>query len=279
MFAIAVALSSSVCWGVSDFVGGMQARRLSLLNLIVLSQGIGLTCLIVVVAARGSAPPHLVRLLPAVAAGIGGVAALAAFYRALAIGTMSIVAPISATGVAVPVIVGIASGDRPAALQVAGILAAILGVVLASREESADSERRIVRASIGLALLAALGFGGFFVGMRSSARADVLWALVAARGAGVIGLLLVIGVRREAVGAGRNAFAPLAAIGLLDLAANGLYAIASRHGALSEVAVAASLYPVATVLLARAVLGERVRRVQEVGIFAAIAGVVLIAAG
>jgi drug/metabolite transporter (DMT)-like permease len=279
VFAIAVALSSSVCWGVSDFVGGMQARRLSVLNLMVLSQGIGVVCLVVVVAVRGSAPPHLVRLLPAVAAGIGGVAALAAFYRALAIGTMSIVAPISATGVAVPVVVGVASGDRPAAVQVAGILAAIVGVVLASREKSAGSERKIARASIGLALLAAIGFGGFFVGMRSSARADVLWALLAARGAGVIALLLVIGVRREAVGAGRDALRPLVAIGVLDLAANGLYAIASRHGALSEVAVAASLYPVATVLLARAVLGERVRRVQELGIFAAIAGVVLIAAG
>jgi drug/metabolite transporter (DMT)-like permease len=279
VFAIAIALSSSVCWGVSDFVGGIQARRLSLLNLMLLSQGIGLACLIVLVAARGSGPPHLVRLLPAVAAGIGGIAGLAAFYRALAIGTMSIVAPISATGVTVPVVVGIASGDRPAALQVAGILAAIVGVALASRERSAGSRRQIARASIGLALLAALGFGGYFVGMRSSARADVLWALLSARGAGVIALLLVIRVRREAVGAGRDALGALAAIGILDLAANGLYAIASRHGALSEVAVAASLYPVATVLLARAVLGERVRRIQEVGILTAIAGVVLIAAG
>ncbi|MDQ6605893.1 MAG: DMT family transporter [Actinomycetota bacterium] len=279
MLAIAIALSSSVCWGVSDFVGGIQARRLSLLNLMLLSQAIGCACLIVLVAARGSAPPHLVRLLPAVAAGIGGVAGLAAFYRALAIGTMSIVAPISATGVTVPVVVGIASGDRPAALQIAGILAAVAGVALASRERSAGSERQIARASLGLALLAALGFGGYFVGMRSSARADVLWALLAARGAGVIALLLVIGVRREAVGAGRDALGALVAIGVLDLAANGLYAIASRHGALSEVAVAASLYPVATVLLARALLGERVRRVQEVGILAAIAGVILIAAG
>ena len=279
MLAIAIALSSSVCWGVSDFLGGMQARRLSLLNLMLLSQGIGLACIIVLLAARGSAPPHLVRLLPAVAAGVGGVAGLAAFYRALAIGTMSIVAPISATGVSVPVVVGIASGDRPAVLQVAGILAAIVGVALASREPSTGSQRQVVRASIGLALLAALGFGGYFVGIRASARADVLWSLFAARGGGVLVLLLVIVVRRETVGAGREALGALAAIGILDLAANGLYAIASRHGALSEVAVAASLYPVATVVLARAVLREQVRRIQEVGIVAAIAGVVLIAAG
>ncbi len=306
MLAIAIALSSSICWGVSDFVGGIQARRMPLMNLMLLSQGIGVACLIVLVAARGSAPPHLVRLIPAAAAGIGGVAALTAFYRALSIGTMSIVAPISATGVTVPVIVGIASGDRPAAVQVGGILAAIIGVALASREQSDGSGRQIARASIGLALLAALGFGGYFVGMRSSARADVLWALLAARGAGVLALLLVVAVRRDAVGAlrgrqavgarhgrepvrarrgrealgaRRGALPALAAIGMLDLAANGLYAIASRHGALSEVAVAASLYPVATVVLARAVLGERVRRIQEVGIVAAITGVVMIAAG
>jgi drug/metabolite transporter (DMT)-like permease len=279
VLAIALALGSSMCWGVSDFLGGIQARRLSVLNLLLLSQAVGLVCLIVVVVARGSAPPHLVRLLPAAAAGIGGVAALTAFYRALAIGTMSIVAPISATGASVPVIVGIASGDHPAALQLVGILAAIAGVVLSSRDQSAGSQRQVARASVGLALLAALLFGVYFVGMRSAARADVLWALLVARAAGVIGLLLAVTVSRRAVGAGRVALGTLAAIGLLDLGANGLYAIASRHGALSEVGVAASLYPVATVLLARAVLGERVRRVQEAGIVTAIAGVVLIAAG
>jgi drug/metabolite transporter (DMT)-like permease len=280
MFALVLALSSSACWGVSDFIGGVSARRVPLLRVMLVSQGVGLCVLTVVIAARGAAPPDLLRLLPAAAAGVGGVAALAAFYRALAIGTMSIVAPISATGVAVPVLVGVAGGDRPAALQVVGIVAAVIGVVLASRETDAGiQQRRIARTSLVLALVAALGFGSYFVGIRASARADVLWALFVSRGAGVLALVVAALIRGGAGGASRESLLPLAVMGILDLSATGLYAVASRHGLLSVVAVAASLYPLATVLLARALLGERVRRSQELGIAAAVTGVVLIAAG
>jgi drug/metabolite transporter (DMT)-like permease len=280
MLAIILALSSSLCWGVSDFIGGVSSRRVALLRVMLISQGVGLCLLIVVVAAHGAGPPDLVRMLPAAAAGVGGVAALAAFYRALSIGTMSIVAPISATGVAVPVIVGVAGGDRPAALQVVGILAAVVGVVLASRESDAGlQQRRVARASLALALVAAVGFGSYFVGIRASARADVLWALLVSRGAGFVALAALAAIRGGVGAGGRASFAPLAAMGILDLSATGLYAVASRHGLLSVVAVAASLYPLATVLLARALLGERVRRSQELGIAAALTGVVLIAAG
>ena len=280
MLAIVFALSSSLCWGVSDFIGGVSSRRVALLRVMLISQSVGLCLLIVVVAARGAGPPDLVRMLPAAAAGVGGVAALAAFYRALSIGTMSIVAPISATGVAVPVIVGVAGGDRPAALQVVGILAAVVGVVLASRESDAGlQQRRVARASLALALVAAVGFGSYFVGIRASARADVVWALLVSRGAGFVALAALAAIRGGVGAGGRGSFAPLAAMGILDLSATGLYAVASRHGLLSVVAVAASLYPLATVLLARALLGERVRRSQELGIAAALTGVVLIAAG
>jgi drug/metabolite transporter (DMT)-like permease len=280
VLALALALSSSLCWGVSDFLGGVQARRVALLWVVLVSQGAGLCLVIVVLASRGVGPPDLVRLLPAIAAGIGGVAALAAFYRALAIGTMSIVAPISATGVAVPVIVGVAGGDRPGALQVAGILAAVVGVVLASRENDAGLEQRqVARASLSLALVAAVGFGSYFVGIRASARADVLWTLFVSRGGGVAVLTAAAVLGGGAGGFSREAILPLTLMGILDLSATGLYAIATRHGLLSVVAVAASLYPLATVVLARVVLGERVRRVQEFGIAAALAGVLMIAAG
>lgn len=279
MVAIALALSSSVCWGVSDFIGGLQARRDSVLRVMLISQGVGVVCLVVVLSVRAAAPPPMVKLLPAAAAGLGGVIALSAFYRALAIGTMSIVAPISATGVAIPVVVGIASGDRPAALQMCGIAACVVGVVLASREHSEASTGHVARAAVLLSLVAAAGFGAYFVGMRSAARADVPWALFVARTTGVIAIMIAVGMRREAIRWRWEGFGALVAVGLLDLSANALYAVASRHGALSEVAVAASLYPVATVILARVVLGERVARVQEVGIVTALAGVVLVAAG
>jgi drug/metabolite transporter (DMT)-like permease len=246
------------------------------------SQAAALLGLLVVVAARGAGPPDLVKLLPALGAGAAGMVALTAFYRALAIGTMSIVAPISSTGAVVPVVVGIAQGERPAALQVAGIAAAIVGVIMASREDDAALRRdaRVPsRLSIPLALVAAAGFGTFFVGLRSSAKVDVAWALLAARLAGVALIAAGALLRRPAAVRDRRALGTLAAVGLLDLSANGLYAIATRHGLLSVVAVAASLYPLGTVMLARVLLGERVRRVQEAGIVAALTGVVLIAAG
>lgn len=249
---------------------------------VLISQGVGLCAVIVLLAARGAGPPDLVRLLPAAAAGIGGGAALTAFYRALAIGTMSVVAPIAATGVAVPVLVGVAGGDHPASLQLVGIFAAVVGVVLASREQAPGARwHGTTQASVGLALIAALGFGSYLVGIRVSARADVLWALLASRSAGALALLAGAAVWGALGGSGlaRLRFWPLVAIGALDLSANGLYALATRHALLSVVAVAASLYPLATVLLARALLGERVRRVQALGIAAALAGVALIAAG
>jgi drug/metabolite transporter (DMT)-like permease len=281
VLGIAFALSSSLSWGVSDFIGGMQARRLPLLRLMLISQGIGLITVAVVVALRGQGPPDTGRLLAAAAGGLGGVAGLTAFYRALAIGTMSIVAPIAATGVCVPVVVGIAGGEHPAAIRLAGIAAAIAGVVLASREQpqGAQATPRHSRASVLLALVAALGFGAMAVGLRSGARGDVLWALLASRVAGVGSIALLFAVLRPPKGQARMRPVPLLAMGVLDVSANGLYALATRHGLLSIVSVAASLYPLVTVLLARTLLGERVHRVQELGVLAALAGVVLIAAG
>src|SRR5204863_2285366 len=160
MLAVALGLGSSLFWGLADFGGGLQSRRFPLIAVLVVSQAVGLAGIALIVALSGQPAPPLADLWPAAAGGAGGLLALAAFYRALAIGTMSIVAPISATGSAVPVIVGIATGDRPALLQLLGIGAATAGIVLASRELPTDSERAAAsRLSIGLALFAALGFG------------------------------------------------------------------------------------------------------------------------
>lgn len=279
MLGVALALSSSLCWGVADFIGGTQSRRSAVLRVVLVSQGAGLVVLSVVMAARGHAPPALHRLWPAAAGGLAGVAALAAFYRGLSIGTMSIVAPIAATGVALPVLVGLAGGDHPATAQLVGIVAAVAGVVLASREPAKGaSARSVARLSVGLALLAALGFGCFFIGLRASARADPLWASFAARVASVTALSLV-GLRHRSALASRGGTPLIMLAGTLDVSANVLFAVASRHGLLSVIAVLSSLYPLATVVLARVVLGERVQRIQEVGIVAALGGVLLIAAG
>ncbi|MHB8691729.1 MAG: EamA family transporter [Solirubrobacteraceae bacterium] len=281
MVAIALALASSVCFGVCDFIGGLQTRKMALLGVLVISQLVAFVLLVVILSLSGDSPPPLVKLLPAMAAGIGGMIALSAFFRALAIGTMSIVAPISSTGVAVPVLVGVASGNRPGVLQVIGIVVAVAGVIAASREPHDDGVRP-AGAGIALALGAAIGFGGYQVGIRASAQSSVLWTLGAARLSAVLVLLAVLAVKRTRLLPEERSLAPLASLvllGVLDLFGNVLYAIATRHGELAIVAVLASLYPVSTVVLARAVLAERIQRIQEVGIVTALLGVLLIAAG
>jgi drug/metabolite transporter (DMT)-like permease len=280
MLAIALGLGSAACWGLADFVGGVQSRRVPVAAVMLVSQATGLVVVLLLVAASGERSPGFPALAPAALAGVGGAVALSAFYRALAIGTMSIVAPISATGAAVPVVVGLATGDRPGALQLAGIGAAAVGVVLASRERHEEAERAAAgRTSIGLALFAALGFGSFFVGMDAAADDSILWALLTARAATVAAVLAAATVLRPELPDRPRALAWLAGIGVCDLAANGLYAAASTEGLLSVVAVLGSLYPVATILLARAILRERIRPVQAAGVVVALAGVVLIAGG
>jgi drug/metabolite transporter (DMT)-like permease len=213
-------------------------------------------------------------------AGTAGIVALGCFYRALAIGTMSVVAPISATAAAVPVLVGLAEGERPSTLQVAGMAIALAGVILASREPIEEGGPPPNRAAVGLALVAAAGFGTFFVGIdRASVDGDVAGVIVVSRSCSLA--LLVIGalLARPALPRDAASLAVLAMVGVLDLGANGLYALATREGLLSVVAVLGSLYPAVTVVLARVVLAERIARVQEAGVVLALAGVVAISAG
>jgi drug/metabolite transporter (DMT)-like permease len=281
MLAVALGLSSAVCWGLADFLGGLQSRSVRVLAVLLVSQAAGLIVIAVALAIAQPDLPPVGDLWPPAAAGLAGALALSAFYRALAIGTMSIVAPISSTGAALPVIVGIATGDRPSAVQVLGIVAAVGGVVLASREldEDRPATAAPARASVALALMAALGFGAFFIGMKAGADASVPWALFAARAASVTAVLAAVVALRVPLPTAPRRLGALVLVGLLDAGANGLYAAAATEGLLSVVAVLGALYPVSTVLLARAVLGERVRRIQEVGIVTALAGVALIAAG
>ncbi len=282
MLAAVLALASSLSWGLSDFLGGFQSRRHDLLAVMLLSQGLALAILIVAVLA--GAPTEHDSAATAWAAGVGalGLLGLVAFYRALAIGTMSIVAPISATGVAIPVLVGLASGERPGALQVAGIVLACGGVVLAAREApSADAEaRRTGRTAVGLALLAAIGFGSFFAGIdRAEQTADVAWVLLCARTADVLLLVAAALVLRPRIPTAPAALAALAAIGVFDLLANYLFVLAAGRGLLSVVGVIGSLYPAVTVMLARFVLHERLSRTQNAGVLITLAGVVALAAG
>ncbi len=282
MAAIALALGSSVLWGLSDFLGGLKSRSYRVPFVLTLMYASSLAVMGAFVALRGEGPPPATYLLAGLAAGLFGIAGLMAFFRALAIGTMSIVAPIASTGVALPVLVGLLSGDRPGPARSLGLALAVAGVVLASREDDGGAANpRQRRQSIALAMVAGLGFGTYFVFAEIASRGDVAWALVLSRTSALpfVALLALLALK----GGGRRpagwALVTLAAIGLVDLAANALFNLATTLGELSSVAVASSLYPVVTVMLAAIVLGERVRGVQRVGVLVALTGVVLISAG
>jgi drug/metabolite transporter (DMT)-like permease len=282
MLAAVLALASSLSWGLSDFLGGFQSRRHPLLGVMVLSQGFAFVLLVVAVASGAATEHDTEATLWAAGSGAIGVIALTSFYRALAIGTMSIVAPLSATGAAVPVLYGLASGERPAAIQLVGIVLALLGVMLAGREAGEpDAEaRRTARASVGLALLAALGFGTFFVGIdQAEQSADVAWVLLSARGPETLILVIAFVLSRTRVPRDPATYAALATVGFFDLLANFFFVLATGRGLLSVVGVLGALYPAVTVLLARGVLGERLTRTQDAGVLVTLAGVLAMAAG
>jgi drug/metabolite transporter (DMT)-like permease len=277
--ALLLAFASSVTWGAGDFLGGLKSRRLPLLNVLVASQVTGLVLIGAYVALRGEGPPDGDLLLWAPLSGLAGAIGLAAFYRGLAVGNMGVVAPISATAAVVPLAVGVASGDRPGGLQYAGIALALVGVVLASREEVGARLGGPTARGAGLALLSALGFGLFFVGMDRASDEDVAWAILLNRCASVTVLLAAFAVLRPPLAVRRSDLPALALIGALDISANAMFAIASTKGLVSLVSVLGSLYPLTTVGLAAMVLGERPHRTARIGVVLALAGVAFIAAG
>jgi drug/metabolite transporter (DMT)-like permease len=280
VIALTLALCSSVTWGLGDFLGGLQSRRLPLLNVLVGSQLAGLIAISTFVALDGSTPPRLEFVAFAVLSGLAGVVGLASFYRGLAIGNMGVVAPISSTAAVIPLVIGIASGDRPSALASIGLTLALAGVALASREEvGRDQIRGQMAKGTAFAILSAVGFGFFFAAMDRASDGGVQWAIFVNRVTGVSLLLGAALVLRPPIAVTRRDVPLLGAIGALDISANGMFAVASTKGLISLVAVVGSLYPLTTIALARAVLGERPNRVARLGVAAALGGVILIAAG
>ena len=281
----ALALLASLVWGCSDFVGGLVSRRVRPLVVVGIAHLLALLALFVVATATGELSADLGYLPWAVAAGATGLIGLVAFYRALSTGTMGIVAPIAGTGAAVPVAVGLATGDSPSALQLAGIAVACVGVVLASGPELSGGDPT-GRRPLLLALVAALGFGLVYVFIDKGSKHSVVMTLLLMRATSVT-LVLCVGLsllakgfrpRRTAVPA-RREIAMIVFVGFTDVGANGLYGLATRHGLVSVVSVLASLYPAVTVLLARVIENERMRRVQGIGVVFALCGVVLLGVG
>ena len=275
--AVVLALASAVVYGASDFLGGLSSRRASVFGVVVLSQAVGLLALLVLLPWLGG-PVQPADLAWGAAAGLAGAAGLVVFFRALASGVMSVVAPVTAvTAAAVPVLVGLASGDSVTAWAAVGIALALVAVVLVSADGGLSALRTARPANLLPALVAGAAFGVFFVLLdRISADAG-LTPLVAARvvsAAFVAGLALV---GRQSLRVPRPALPLVAASGVGDMSANALFLLATQQGgALAITGVLASLYPVSTVVLAQLVLRERLGRAQVAGLVTAVAAVVLI---
>jgi drug/metabolite transporter (DMT)-like permease len=271
--ALTLALGASLAWGVADFVGPWQARALGTMRVLFWAQLGGLAAIGLVVALRAH-PPDDWAVLLAVPAAISGMLGLYAYYQGMATGTMSVVAPIAGASAIVPVAFGIATGDRPSALQLGGIGCALVGVVLASIEHHEGGRR--MAAGVGLAVLAAIGFGFYFPPMHAAGEADPWWSSLVFRATATVLVVAVVLLRRPAVRTGGWKLWIVLGVGIGDTLGNLLFAAASGHGLVSLTSVLASLYPIVTIVLAAAILHERVARSQQLGIVLTLAGVGLI---
>lgn len=280
-----LALLAAALWGTADFLGGTASRRLPVSSVLGVGQLVALLGLVPLALVAGAFDEPRDYLLPGIAAGLTGVVALACFYRALALGTMGVVAPIAALGVVVPVAVALVQGERPGSPQVLGMAVAVVGVVLASGPELSGRGRGGLQPLL-LAVAAGLGFGTVFAllavgsGGEQGTIGAVLMFLLTMRLTAVVVftslLLAVLPWRGAELGIRRRDLPLVATIGIFDVAANAAYAVATQEDLASVAAVLASLYPVVTVILARRFHSERLRPVQLGGVGLALAGVLLL---
>lgn len=274
--AALLALSSSLMWGAADFLGGFTSRRIPALAVYGLSQAAGFVVLVLaatVTSSWGADPGYWPW---AIASSLLGMAGMLAFYAALSIGPMGIVSPLVALSVLIPVSFGLLRGEIPAGVQVLGIIAAVVGILLASGPElsGAESARPLI-----LAAVAALGFGGMYLTMAEGSAYSPLMTMTGMRVTTVILFLVILARVRSLGGASRRDALPLIVIGVFDAGANVAYGVATTLGLLSTTAVLGSLYPVVTAVLAAIFLHERLRAVQYAGVAVAMVGVVMISAG
>jgi drug/metabolite transporter (DMT)-like permease len=212
-------------------------------------------------------------------AGLGIAVALGGLYAGLARGKMGVVAPVAATGAVIPLLVGLASGERPGVLPMVGIGFALIGLVLVSRRETAANVDPHRGTGLSLALLAAAGFGAAFVGLDRAAEVDVRWTIFGSRACFLLLVILAVAALRPTIRVAGSDVPPLAAIGLLDLGAITALTLATTKGLLSIVSVLASFAPMVTLIIARVMLDERLSRNQGVGVAVTLVGVALITSG
>jgi drug/metabolite transporter (DMT)-like permease len=251
------ALAAAVCWGGSDFSGGVGAKGANAATVVMVAQGTGLLCLLVLVFAAGEPVPSST--------------ALVCFYRALAIGQMGINAPVAALVTSgLTVLFGIWHEGMPAPLQIGGFALALVAIFLMTFSEGTTS-------GLALAICGGVGFSVYLICGKQAAREAVYWPLVIGRAASIVTLLVVVIVSGKPWKPLTNRPYMVVA-GILDAIANVLFVYAVRNGRLDVATILSGFYPAVTVLCARFILNERVSRRQTAGIAAALIAVPLIAA-
>src|SRR5215472_11442919 len=282
---ILLGLAAAVLYGSGDFLGGMAARRAHVLMVLILAEGAG-AAVALAAAAISPAPASLAGLAWGTGAGLTGGLGLIIFYTGLAAGPMTVVAPVSGlTSTVLPVAVALAQGERPGAGVYAGALLCLIAIVLASSAGDTGAPRRPGRPGRGRAIVygvvSGASFGLFFLLIRNAGQSGELWPVAAARIgelAVVLAAVAALGRRLRPRGVGVSLLLTAAGAGMIDVIANICYVAATRTGMFGLAVVLASLYPGVTVLLARVVLGERLRWVQRAGLGLAAIGILLVAA-
>jgi drug/metabolite transporter (DMT)-like permease len=275
-----LAVLSSITYGAADFLGGLATKRGStVFSVVVFSQSAGLILVLLALPLLPPASPGALDFAWGGASGLAGGIGLALLYRGLAIGVMSVVAPVTAVcAVVIPVIVGVALGERPTGLAILGILLAVAAIVLISQSGHLVEGQRAT-TGVPVAIASGIAIGIFLVCLERTGPSAGLWPLAAARVVSVSLFILAGLVARERLVPRRESMRIVIGGGALDMTANILYLLAVRQGPLSIVATLTSLYPASTILLARIVLRERLRLLQQAGVACAVVAIALIVSG
>ena len=281
-----LALLSAAFYGAADFTGGFASRRAPMFSVVTISQLAGLLSLLPVLPLLGPASPHTGDFAWGAASGVAGGFGVGLLYRALAIGTMGVVAPTtSVCAVVIPVLASVWRGERLPPLVGAGIALAVVAIVLLGQESAHPDHPAPRPPQYGLpsgmwhALASGVAIGFFFL-LLANAKADAgLWPLVAARVAGIPCFAAIVVATGHSFKLPRGLGWLVIGGGVLDMLANVLYLLATRYGSLAVAVTLCSLYPASTVVLARVVLRERLSRLQVVGMVGALVAVLLIVQG
>lgn len=283
MMAILFAVCAAALYGSADFIGGLASRRSAVMPVMIVSQFAGSAMLLAVIPLLPSTSATTADLMWGTVAGVALGIGLMQLYQGLALGKMSVVAPVTAVlAVALSAVVGMLGGDRLSIIGLGGIVLAVTAIILISQGGEPNITNENATGGSGVlitAVSAGLLIGVFYVAIKQASASGGLVALLSARVTALVVLLGLAISRRSLITVGRDVVWLVILGGALDVTANVLYVLAARHGMLTIAATLTSLYPASTILLARFVLGERLRGVQIAGLACAGIGVALIGAG